>query len=58
MNDADHGTRRKLRQYKDQTESLVADLQSALSKFEKSGNLTELNDEIKESVKQFQEKIP
>lgn len=44
-------------EYKDQTESLIHDLESALSNFEKTGDVKELNSKFKERINQFQKEI-
>jgi|GEM_PF-6085404 len=57
MDDPAQGVKKRLTEYRINTEALFQELESALNKFEKSGDVKELNEKFKQSINHFQKKI-
>lgn len=57
MDDPAQTVKKKIAEYRNNTEDLFQNLENALNRFEKSGNVKELNEHFRESIDKFQKKI-
>lgn len=54
MDGATLGVKKKFKEYRNQTQNLIKELENTINNFEKDGDIKELSSKLKEAIQEFQ----